>query len=187
MPDVVDDLDQIGFLLGRAYYSYVGLLQQWLESAGLAEHLKPGMGSLLFALFREDGRTITEIADELQLAKSTMTGMVARMREAGLITTETDAQDGRAQRLQLTPLGKSLKPKCRKMAGELERLLGQHLTPAAQQQFRAALVTVTRTIADELQANGTASTRTKQRQSQRARVISARVKQRPTQHSEKKR
>lgn len=187
MADVVDDLDQIGFLLGRAYYSYVGLLQQWLESAGLAGHLKPGMGSLLFALFREDGRTITEIADELQLAKSTMTGMVSRMREAGLVTTEADANDGRAQRLQLTPLGKSLKPKCRKMAGEMERLLGRQLTPAAQQQFRKALATVTRTIADELQANGTATTRTKQRQSQRVRVMHARLKQRPTQRTEKAR
>ncbi|MGE3779670.1 MAG: MarR family winged helix-turn-helix transcriptional regulator [Pirellulaceae bacterium] len=187
MPDVVDDLDQIGFLLGRAYYSYVGLLQQWLESAGLAGHLKPGMGSLLFALFREDGRTITEIADELQLAKSTMTGMVARMREAGLITTETDANDGRVQRLQLTPLAKSLKPKCRKMAGEMERLLGRHLTPAAQQQFRAALATVTRTIAEELQATGTGTARTKLRQSQRARVMNTRIKQRPIKHSEKTR
>ncbi len=92
MPDGVDDLDQIGFLLGRAYYSYVGLLQQWLESAGLAGHLKPGMGSLLFALFREDGRTITEIADELQLAKSMMTGMVARMRESGLIISIGDVE-----------------------------------------------------------------------------------------------
>ena len=185
MPDVVDDLDQIGFLLGRAYYSYVGLLQQWLESEGLAEHLKPGMGSLLFALFREDGRTITQIADELQLAKSTMTGMVARMREAGLITTEAHADDGRAVRLQLTPLGRSLKPKCRKMAGEMERLLGRQLTPAARQQFRVALATVTRTIADELQANGTATTRTSQRQ--QARAAKAQLKPRPSKRSENSR
>ena len=187
MADVVDDLDQIGFLLGRAYYSYVGLLQQWLESAGLSGHLKPGMGSLLFALFREDGRTITEIADELQLAKSTMTGMVARMRAAGLITTEADANDGRVQRLQLTSLARSLKPRCRKMAREMESLLGGQLSPAVQQQFRAALVTVTRTIADELQANSTATMRTRQRLSQRARVTNQRVKQRPTKHSEKTR
>jgi DNA-binding MarR family transcriptional regulator len=145
------------------------------------------MGSLLFALFREDGRTFTEIADELQLAKSTMTGMVARMREAGLVTTEADADDGRAQRLQLTPLGKSLKPKCRKMAGEMERLLGRQLTSAAQQQLRVALATVTRTIADELQANSTATTRTKQRQSQRARAAQTRLMKRPTKHSEKTR
>ncbi len=152
----VDDLNQIGFLLGRAYYSYVGLLQQRLETMGLAEHVKPGMGSLLFALFREDNRNITEIAKELQLAKSTMTGMVASVRAAGLVTTETDPNDGRAQRLRLTPLAKSLKPKVRNLAVKLERLLGKELTSEAREQFRVSLLIVTRTIADELQANCTA-------------------------------
>ena len=146
-----DNLDQIGFLLGRAYYSYVGLLQQRLKEIGLAEHVKPGMGSLLFALFREDNRNISEIAKELQLAKSTMTGMVSRMRAAGLLTTETDQSDGRAQRLRLTPLAQSLKPKCQKLAVKMERLLGQEWMPEAREQFRVSLATVTRTIADELQ------------------------------------
>ena len=148
-----DTLDQIGFLLGRAYYSYVGLLQQRLQEIGLAEYVKPGMGSLLFALFREDNRTISEIAKELQLAKSTMTGMVSRMRAAGLLTTETDQYDGRAQRLRLTPLAQSLKPKCQTLAVKMERLLGRELMPEAREQFRVSLATVTRTIADELQTN----------------------------------
>lgn len=150
-----DTLDQIGFLLGRAYYSYVGLLQQRLEEIGLAEHVKPGMGSLLFALFRQDNRTISEIAKELQLAKSTMTGMVSRMRAAGLLTTQSDQNDGRAQRLRLTPLAQSLKPKCQKLAVKMERLLGQKLMPEAREQFRVSLATVTRTIADELQTKST--------------------------------
>lgn len=132
LSDSMDDLDPFGFLLGRTYDSYIRLLQLWLNWAGLAWHLITGEGSLLFALFREDDRTITEIADELRLAKSTMTGMVAQLREAGLITTEADAYDERVERLQLSPLAKSLMPKCRKLAEEMERLLGQHLTHAAQ-------------------------------------------------------
>lgn len=144
------DLDQIGFLLGRAYYSYIGLLQRWLDKEGLSRHLKPGMGSLMFALFREDNRSVSAVAAELQLAKSTMTGMVSRMREAGLVTLDDDEHDGRAWKLKLTPLALSLKTRCLQLADEMEELLGQKLTLAERKQFRRALSLVTQTIAEAL-------------------------------------
>lgn len=146
------DLDQLGFLLGRAYYSYIGLLQRSLDQAGLSEHVKPGMGSLLFALFREDCRTMTAVAEELQVAKSTMTGMVARMRGAGLVVVETDATDARAVQLKLTPLAHALQPRCQQLAARMESRLTQHLSQHEQQQFYHLLAVVTRTIADALQA-----------------------------------
>lgn len=146
------DLDQIGFLLGRAYYSYIGLLQRWLDVNGLAQHLKPGMGSLLFALFREDDRSVSAVAAELQLAKSTMTGMVARMRDAGLVTLADDQRDGRAWRLKLTPLALSLKSRCLQLAVEMDELLGHKLTATERKQFRRALSLVTQTIAESLES-----------------------------------
>jgi DNA-binding MarR family transcriptional regulator len=146
------NVDQIGFLLGRAYYSYIGLLQQWLDESGLAEHLKPGMGSLLFSLFREDGRRLVDVAAELRIAKSTMTGMVARMRDAGLIRLEDDAADGRSWRLWLTPQARRLEPKCQRLAIEMETLLGAKLTATERETLRRALVLVTQTIAERLES-----------------------------------
>ena len=146
------NLDQIGFLLGRAYYSYIGLLQLWLDESGLAEHLKPGMGSLLFALFREDGRRLVDVAAELRMAKSTMTGMVARMRDAGLIRLEDDADDGRSWRMWLTPQARKLEPKCQRLAIEMETLLGAKLSVTERETLRRALVLVTQTIADRLES-----------------------------------
>lgn len=67
------DLDQIAFLLGRAYSSYIGLLQRRLDEERLSGLLKPGMG------------------------------MIARMREAGVVDVEDDARDARASRVRLTP------------------------------------------------------------------------------------
>lgn len=146
------DLDQFGFLLGRAYYSYIGLLQTWLDEEGLSQHLKPGMGSLLFALFREDSRTAASVAAELQLAKSTMAGMVSRMRDAGLVTLEADAHDGRAWKLKLTPLARSLQPRCLKLADEMEQLLAEKLSARQHTEFRRSLVLVTQTITEKLEA-----------------------------------
>jgi len=148
--DATNNLDQIGFLLGRAYYSYIGLLQRWLDDAELADDLKPGMGRLLFALFREDNHSITDVADELRVAKSTMTGMVARMRDAGLVRVESDDTDGRACRLCLTPQGRKLEPKCRKLADAMESLLGSNLSRTELEAFRRSLQIVMQTIAGEL-------------------------------------
>jgi DNA-binding MarR family transcriptional regulator len=142
---------QIGFLLGRAYYSYVGLLDRLLEETGLDQHLKPGMGSLLFALFRQDDRTIGQLAEELQLARSTMTGMVSRMRKARLIQTAADSGDGRAVRIRLTPLARSLEARCRRLAHRVEQMLCRNLSPNEQSALRDGLSIVVRTINGELE------------------------------------
>lgn len=152
MPVSSNDLGQLGFLLGRAYYSYIGMLERWLEEAGLLDYVKPGMGSLLFALFREDGRTIGELADELQLARSTMTGMVERMKRSGLIEVSRDAEDGRAMRVALTPLARRIEPKCRKLADRVEAMLCQGLSPAEEEQVRSALSAMIKTINAQIPA-----------------------------------
>lgn len=144
------DLDQFGFLLGRAYYSYIGLLQRRLDELSLSAHLKPGMGSLLFCLFQEDNRTLSELAAELQIAKSTMTGMVASMRRAGVLEVIPDRVDSRFLRLTLTPLARSLQPKCLELAKELEALLGKNLSATQQKQFRRSLKLVIQAISERL-------------------------------------
>lgn len=145
-----NDLNQIGFLLGRAYYSYIRLLEKLLAEAGLNAHCKPGMGNLLFALFREDDRTIGEVGSELQLARATMTGMVSRMRKAGLITEERDPRDARAIRIRLTSLARSLESRCHHLAKEVEQTLCQDLDQVQRDQLRETLAVVTRTINREL-------------------------------------
>ena len=49
--------------------------------------------------------TVTELADRLQLAQSTVTELVGRAEEAGLVTRKTSAEDGRVALLRLTPEG----------------------------------------------------------------------------------
>jgi len=114
-----DPLDEIAWHIGRAYYAYVGLLEQILAETGLDRHLRPGMGHILFALFEQDGRSIKEIAARTQLSGSTLTGMLTRMEKAGVIGRRRDDEDGRVIRVRLTPLGRSLEPRCRQVVGTL--------------------------------------------------------------------
>jgi DNA-binding MarR family transcriptional regulator len=164
MAQVADDLNQIGFLLGRAYYSYIGLLERRLEEAGLSEYCKPGMGSVLFALYRQDDRTLTELAAELQIAKSTMTGMVARMKKTGLVTLRRDDDDQRSTRLKLTPRARSLETSCRRLAGDVERFLCDGFSDSQQRQLRTGLARLIQTTAGELSAAGPATSRPRKKE-----------------------
>src|SRR5579884_1888282 len=49
--------------------------------------------------------TVTDLADRLQLAQSTVTELVSRAEEAGLVEREQSAQDGRVAHLRLTEEG----------------------------------------------------------------------------------
>lgn len=145
------ELDQIGFLLGRAYYSYIGLLQRKLDEHSLSDRLKPGMGSILFCLFRSDDRKASEIAEELQIAKSTMTGIVAEMKRNELLTAVPDPKDSRSLRLRLTPIARSLQPKCHELAAELEGMLTKDLSDSEHVAFRAGLKRVILSITESLE------------------------------------
>lgn len=105
-------LDAVCFALGRAYYNYLGLLERVLADLGLDRHLRPGMGHILFALFEEDDRVIKDLVARSQLSYSTLSGLLARMEKAKLVVSRRDTRDGRAVRISLTPLARSLEPKC---------------------------------------------------------------------------
>ena len=151
------DLEQVSFYLGRAYYSYIGLLERLLAEMGMDDTLRPGMGNVLFALFEEDNVTLTEIARRLQVAKSTMTSVAARIKKAGLVTTHRDPDDGRAVRLRLTPLGRSLEPRCRELAQQIDATICAGLSQRQRDQLRRMLATDTATISDGLEKRQAAS------------------------------
>src|SRR5436190_16710602 len=49
--------------------------------------------------------TVTELADRLQLAQSSVTELVRRAEEVGLVRREASSADGRVAHLKLTPEG----------------------------------------------------------------------------------
>jgi DNA-binding MarR family transcriptional regulator len=62
--------------------------------------------TLLCRLFAHDGMTQSEIADQLAVQGATITNMLQRMEEAGLVTRRRDAEDNRLVRVYLTDAGR---------------------------------------------------------------------------------
>ena len=63
--------------------------------------------------------TVTDLTERLQLAQSTVTELVRRAEEVGLVERETSAVDGRVAHLRLTEEGE------RRLARSVARLTGE--------------------------------------------------------------
>jgi MarR family transcriptional regulator, organic hydroperoxide resistance regulator len=111
--------------LGRAYFAYVGLLERVLVEQKLDHILRPGMGVVLFSLYERDCVSIKELAERSQLACSTLTGVLQRMEDAGVVTRTRDDADGRSVRVALTPVGMGLKAKCHEVARRMTQVSHQ--------------------------------------------------------------
>ena len=79
------------------------------ERAARTSGLTPQRHLLLLMIKGAEGgtqqTTVTELADRLQLAQSTVTELVRRAEEVGLVTREQSQQDARVAHLRLTPEG----------------------------------------------------------------------------------
>lgn len=84
-------------LLGRRF-------QEQLDPYGLT----PFHWVVLCCLWQEDGLATSSIGDRLQQVGGTLTGVLDRMAERGLIRRERDTQDRRVWRIWLTDSGKEL-------------------------------------------------------------------------------
>lgn len=64
--------------------------------------------AVLFVLSKQDGLAISEIAGVLAMGKSSLTSLVDRMCEKGLVRRETSAEDGRVVQVFLQPCGRDM-------------------------------------------------------------------------------
>ena len=121
-------LEDLPLYLPRLFYAFLGLVERRLADSGLDQHLRPGMGHVLLALYETDNCIIKEIGQRVQIANGTLTGLLQRMEEAGLVECRKCAADGRAVRVRLTSLGRSLEPKVRRFHGEITATLQKSLS-----------------------------------------------------------
>ena len=133
------DLEELSFYIGRAYYNYKLLLERTLRGLGLDRLVSPGMGHLLFALFEEDDCIIRDIAARSQLSAPTITVMLKRMEQGGLVEMRRDPDDGRAVRVRLSPLARSIEPRCWRVLDRLKAVLEKGMSKNEVAAARRAL------------------------------------------------
>src|ERR1051325_1000612 len=139
-------LDDLPLYLPRVLYGFLGLGERELKPSGRDEHLAPGMGHVLLFLYERDNCIIKDISDSIRLSQASLTGLLARMRKASLVTCRRCKADGRAMRIRLTPKGRSLQPRLLAFHRGVVAKLQRNLTDAEVQAAKRVLAKVIENI-----------------------------------------
>ena len=70
--------------------------------------LTPPQFDIIATLGNTAGMTATELGEKTLITKGTLTGVVDRLADRGLVTRSAHASDGRSQIIRLTPSGETL-------------------------------------------------------------------------------
>jgi len=147
-------LDELWSYVGRAYYNYKLLLERTLRDRGLEGTVRPGMGHILFTLFEGDGCILRDIAEKTRLSFPTITVVLQRMKAAGLVEMKRDPDDGRAVRVRLTPLGRSIEPRCWQVVKHLKEVLERGLSRREVTLAKRALARMVENMREDEEQSG---------------------------------
>lgn len=99
------ELEQcFNFILTKAQRQVNQLFKEELASFGVT----PGQYAVLKCLWDENAQTAKKISERLYLDSSTITGVLDRMEQKGLIEKHSDPKDRRALQVILTEAGRNL-------------------------------------------------------------------------------
>src|SRR5690349_7187703 len=89
-------------LLAQFSQAYRSLSDSFMDQIGMHR----AQSTLLCRLYVQDGMTQSEIAEQLAVQGATVTSILQRMEEAGLVTRRRDPEDNRLVRVYLTETGR---------------------------------------------------------------------------------
>jgi len=85
---------QGGFLLAKIHQLGGRIFARLLKDHGVNQ-INPAQGRVMFVLWQEDGISIHELAKRTKLGKSTLTSMLDRLEQAGMVTRAPSQKDRR--------------------------------------------------------------------------------------------
>ncbi len=102
----------------------------------------------MLALWQEDGLTVRALGEQLHLNSGTLTPMLKRMEQAGLVRRTRDKQDERLVRTELTEAGRSLRTRALHVPCKVAEIMGLPVERLMQikgdlQEIRQSLETAT--------------------------------------------
>ncbi len=101
-------------------------LRTYINNALLEGDIKTTLSQtgILFLLRQENGQSMTQLSDALEIDNSTLTGLIDRMERSGYVARSSGDSDRRAFRISITPQGleesNRAKPLIRKINEEIK-------------------------------------------------------------------
>jgi len=103
---------------------------------------------VMLVLWQEDGLTVRALGEQLHLHSGTLTPMLKRMEQAGLVRRTRDKQDERLVRTELTQAGRDLRTRAQQVPCTIAQFMGMPTERLMQikddlQELRQSLETTT--------------------------------------------
>jgi DNA-binding MarR family transcriptional regulator len=108
---------------------------------------------VLAYLSREDGMTQSQLAEELDLGKVAVGGLIDRLEKAGLLRRAADASDRRINRIFLQPKSKQLIARMRQVSHRLNEQILAGIADDRLEGSAATLDAMKRNLLEYLQAS----------------------------------
>ena len=116
-----------GFLISQIKQVQGRIFQRLLSESGVEEFNGP-QGRILYVLWQEDGIPIARLVRQTGLAKSTLTAMLTRMEDSGLITRDNSSVDKRQVIISLTDKARGLQDKYEQVSEKMNQLFYRGMT-----------------------------------------------------------
>lgn len=122
------------FAIYGAAHAFTRAYKPLLEPLGLTypQYL------VMMALWTEDGQKVKMLGDRLGLDSGTLSPLLKRLEQSGLVKRKRDAEDERQVKITLTPQGLELKERSSGVMAEIGKATGCNLEEAVA--LREALV-----------------------------------------------
>ena len=129
-----DYIAQIRLIGGRVF-------EKLLSASGAVQFNGP-QGKILDALWQQDGLSAIEIGRRTGLASSTLTGMLDRMEDAGLVVRKRSAEDRRVIRIFLGPKARLCREQYTAVSGKMTDIYFRGFSENEVASFESLLLRV---------------------------------------------
>ena len=127
-----------GFLISRIKQFGGRLFDRMLADADI-DAFNGAQGRILYVLWQGDGLTISQISAQTSLANTTLTSMLDRMEQSGLIRREASPTDRRALLIRLTDKAKALQQDYDRISQQMNELYYLGFSEDEVRQFEGYL------------------------------------------------
>ena len=116
----MSEVSQGGFLITKIHNMGARIFSKKLKEYDI--EIGPGQGRIIFALWQEDEIPISELARKTALGKSTLTDLLDRLSEAGLVIRTHHPTDRRVTLIRLTDAAREMQSKYEMVSKEMTNL-----------------------------------------------------------------
>lgn len=127
-----------GFLISRIKQMGTRIFDRMLAASGI-DSFNGAQGRILYVLWQNDEISISSLSAQTSLANTTLTAMLDRMENIGLIVRKPDPRDRRNRLIALTEKAKSLQDDYTKISQQMNEIYYTGFTETEIVQFESYL------------------------------------------------